>query len=187
MTLKNTKTGYGWPSIALHWLMAVGLIAMYFSGDYMVDLGYYDTLYHKMPHWHKSVGILLGVLIVLRLVWNYSHRRPDPANASTSKLSHLFAIAAHLTLYALASALIVSGYLISTAKGADVEVFNWFDVPALLTSSAERGEDAGYLHELFGKVFIALVALHALASLYHHFILKDPTLKRMLSTKGRNT
>ena len=187
MSVKNSKERYGWPSIALHWLMAVALIGMYFSGDYMVDLGYYDTLYHKLPNWHKSTGILIAACLLIRLVWNYSHRRPGPANANTSRLSHLSAILAHLLLYALTAALIVSGYLISTAKGAPIEVFSWFEMPALLASNADRGEDAADLHEIFGNVFMGLVALHALAALYHHFYLKDHTLKRMLSTKGKTT
>ena len=187
MTLKNTQQGYGWLSITIHWVMAVVLIGMFFVGNYMVDLDYYDTLYHTLPSWHKSVGILIAGVFFFRLAWNFSQSRPGPANAATSRISHLAAVSAHLALYGLVASLIISGYLISTAKGAGIEVFEWFSVPALLSDDAQRGELAGDLHEIFGLVFIGLVALHALASLYHHFILKDNTLKRMLSSKGNNS
>ena len=184
MTLKNSKQSYGWLSIAIHWVMAVVLIGMFFVGNYMVDLDYYDTLYHTLPSWHKSVGILIAGVFVFRLVWNFSQTRPGPANTSTSRSSHVAAVLAHLALYGLIASLITSGYLISTAKGADIDVFDWFSVPALLADDAQRGELAGELHEIFGLIFIGLVAVHAMAALYHHFILKDNTLKRMLRSKG---
>lgn len=187
MTLKNTQQSYGWLSITIHWVMAVVLTGMFFVGNYMVDLDYYDTLYHTLPHWHKSVGILIAGVFVFRVAWNFSQNRPGPANAATSRLSHTAAVLAHLALYGLIATLIISGYLISTAKGADIEVFDWFGVPALLGDDAQRGEFAGELHQIFGLVFIGLAAVHALAALYHHFILKDNTLKRMLSSKGSNS
>lgn len=167
--------------------MAVALIGLYFVGDYMVDLDYYDTLYHTLPYWHKSIGSLIALLIVLRFAWTYSQPRPAPADPNTTARNHLAAKLAHLALYGLTTALVISGYLISTAKGADIEVFNWFKLPALLANDAQRGELAGKLHEIFGLVFIGLVAIHGLAALYHHFILKDNTLKRMLRSKGNNT
>ena len=167
--------------------MAVILTGMFFVGNYMVDLDYYDSLYHTLPYWHKSIGMLIAGVFVFRVVWNFSQDRPGTVNTTTPRSSHIAAVMAHLTLYGLVAALIVSGYLISTAKGAGIEVFEWFSVPALFSDDAQRGELAGELHEIFGLVFIGLVALHALAALYHHFILKDNTLKRMLSTKGSNS
>lgn len=184
MTIKNTARGYGWPSIVLHWAMAVALIGLYFVGDYMVGLDYYDDLYHTLPHWHKSVGMLLAVAWLARLVWNYSHARPAPADPQASKHETLAAHLAHLALYALVGIMLISGYMISTAKGADIEVFNWFSVPALVPNNAERGEFAGEVHEIVGTIFVALVAVHALAALFHHFVRKDNTLKRMLNSKG---
>ncbi len=187
MRARNNHSGYGWLSIALHWLLAVSLIGMYFVGDYMVELDYYDTLYHKLPNWHKSAGVLIGVAMLARFIWNFSQARPAPADPQTSRTQHLAAVLVHVALYALTAFLVVSGYLISTAKGAAIDVFGLFDVPALLADDSARGDFAGELHEIFGTVFITLVALHAAAALYHHFFLKDATLKRMLGTKGKST
>jgi len=183
--IANTPQSYGWPSIVMHWLMAVTLIGMYFVGDYMVDLGYYDKLYHTLPTWHKAIGVVLGVSLVIRFAWNLAQPKPKPADAKTGALAHLAAIAAHFMLYALVAVLIVSGYLISTAKGAGIEVFGVFEMPALLPDSAERGETAGWIHELIGDIFIILVGLHAAAALVHHFVFKDSTITYMIKPKGQ--
>ena len=74
----------------------------------------------------------------------------------------------------------LSGYLISTADGRGIEVFNWFEVPGL-GSFIENQEDlAGQVHEYAAYILIGLSSLHALAALKHHFMNKDNTLKKML-------
>jgi cytochrome b561 len=78
----------------------------------------------------------------------------------------------------------LSGYLISTADGRGLEVFDWFSVPATL-SGLDRQEDiAGEVHLYLAWTVIVLAALHALAALKHHFIDRDPTLMRMLGGAG---
>ena len=183
--LHNTENQYGWISIALHWLLAIVLIAMYFVGDYMVDLEYYDTWYHKAPQIHKEVGVLIGVLMILRLIWNSLQTTPHHVGDDKAVVK-LMAKAAHLFLYLLVFALVISGYLISTAKGQGVDVFGLFEVPALLADDKDRGELAGFLHEWMGLGFIVLVGLHAAAALLHHYVYKDRTLTRMLKVQKIN-
>lgn len=179
MALRNTTEHYGSLSIVIHWLMAIAIISLYFVGDYMVELSYYDKLYHTLPHLHKSIGVIVGLTLVLRLAWLYSHPRPTKL-ANTPEWQHILARMGHLGLYLLILALIISGYLISTAKGKGIEVFNWFEIPALLAENAERGEIAGKIHEYSATLLILLVLVHAGAALLHHFYWKDNTLKRML-------
>ena len=180
MQIGNSQKTYGLVSIALHWVMAVALIGMYFSGDYMVGLEYYDALYHTLPKWHKAVGVTLGALLLVRLAWMYAQPRPLPASSHAPELTHLAAKLGHVALYGLLLVMLVSGYLISTAKGHGVNVFGLFELPALLPESKERGELAGEVHEIAGTVFILLVGVHALAAFIHHFYWKDNTLTRML-------
>lgn len=180
MQMKNSTQTYGWVSILLHWVMAIALIAMYFVGDYMVELDYYDSLYHTLPTLHKSVGIILAGLLIFRLAWMYSQPRPQPASSSAPSITHLAGKLGHLALYGLLLVMIMSGYLISTAKGHGINVFDWFTVPALLPESKDRAELAGKIHEVAGTFFILLVSIHALATLIHHLYWKDNTLKRML-------
>ena len=72
------------------------------------------------------------------------------------------------------------GYLISTASGDSIEVFNWFEIPATITSIENQEDIAGELHYWFALSIIIIASLHALAALKHHFIDKDKTLLRML-------
>ena len=176
--LKNTRESFGWISISLHWLMAVGLIAMYFLGDYMVGLDYYDKWYKDAPEIHKGAGFIIGVSMVLRLLWNQMQEKPQHLDPKTVRMNWM-ASAAHYMFYLLVLVLVVSGYLISTAKGQGIEVFGLFEIPALLPDDKDRGELAGDIHELLGLGFMLLVAVHALAALAHHFFMKDRTLKRM--------
>ena len=181
LTLFNSQQHYGWVSILLHWSMAIALIGMYFLGDYMVELEYYDTWYHKAPTLHKAVGVIIGMVLIFRIIWNFLQKKPVPLEDNPRLIT--LAKFGHLALYLLIVLLIISGYLISTAKGQGINVFELFELPALLSDNADRGEFAGDVHELIGSIFILLTALHAIAALVHHFIFKDRTLRRMLWVK----
>lgn len=179
VSLKNTDKRFGWVSISLHWLMAIALIAMYFVGDWMVDLDYYSRWYKDAPDLHRSVGLVIGLLMFIRLLWNQLHVRPRPLRPE-KKLMNRVASATHYVFYLMVFVIVISGYLISTAKGQGIEVFGLFEIPALLSNSKDRGELAGEVHELLALAFVLLVGAHALAALAHHFFNKDDTLKRML-------
>jgi len=176
--LLNSPNHFGWISILLHWSMALALISMYFVGDYMVELDYYDTWYHKAPALHKATGVTLASLLIFRFIWNAVQAKP--ASFESKKLLITAAKLGHWALYLFIVLLAISGFLISTAKGKGIDVFGLFELPALLPDDKDRGELAGKVHALVGTVFISMVALHAVAALIHHFIIKDRTLKRML-------
>ncbi len=182
----NSKTRYGWLSILLHWLMAIAFIALFLLGQYMVDLDYYDAWYHRAPEIHKSIGILLVMMMLLRFFWNIFQTRPAPI--SSDMKTELAARLTHSLFYLLVMMLFISGYMISTAEGQGIDVFNWFNVPSLIAEDSDRADWAGEIHEIIASGFIILAAIHALAALYHHFVIKDFTLKRMLgvttTTKG---
>jgi cytochrome b561 len=80
--------------------------------------------------------------------------------------------------------LFLSGYLIVTAKGDPLTVFDWFSIPALLTDQKGWSDWMGAVHLWAGWLIILLASLHALAALKHHFIDRDGTLKRMLAIKS---
>ena len=77
--------------------------------------------------------------------------------------------------------IVLSGYLISTADGRSIEVFNWFEIPAFVTPIENQEDLAGDVHFYLASTLMVLVALHGLAALKHHFLDKDATLKRMLN------
>ena len=171
-----------WPRtiIAIHWISALTLIGMFASGLWMVDLTYYSDWYKTAPHWHKSAGLLLLAVTVLRLLMRiFSRRPPVHGNTIERRLSKL----GHIALYALLLLLFTSGYLISTADGRAIDVFNWFSVPALGELIENQEDIAGDIHFYLAWTLIIVAVGHAIAALKHHFINKDDTLKQMLSLR----
>ena len=180
--LKNTANDYGLIAILLHWLVAAAIFGLFGLGLWMTGLEYYDPWYQRAPEVHKGFGVLLFVVAVLRLAWRL--RNPVPrAEATHSRLERRLARFAHGLLYLLPFAVMIAGYLISTADGRSIEVFGWFEVPAALSGLDEQEDIAGLVHEALAFTLIGLVALHALAALKHHFIDRDRTLRRMLGGK----
>ena len=164
---------------AAHWLMALTVIGMYPLGLYIDSLTYYDANYRTVPHWHKSIGLLFGLVLVIRLLWRVS--TPQPAALSSHSAVEKFAARSmQWLLYGLMLLLVSSGYLISTADGRAIELFNWFSVPALPWAIENQEDIAGAAHYWIATSLLVLAGVHALAALKHHFIDKDSTLKRML-------
>lgn len=178
--LKNSKTHYGLVTILLHWIMAIIVIGMFFLGDYMVDLDYYDQWYHTAPWWHKSIGGIVFMLLLIRLFWRFINSTPEPLQAH-KKWESSTAKAVHILFYILLFFICVSGYFISTAKGVGIEFFAWFDIPPITTLSETNADIVGGIHDISTQVLLLLVALHALAAFKHHFINKDKTLVRIIN------
>ena len=180
MNWRNTDTSYGLVSIGLHWLIAATAIGLFALGVWMVELGYYDRWYQRAPQFHKSAGVLLFGVMLARLAWRRADPRPRPIG---STLQSRIAASVHSLLYGLLFALALSGYLISTADGRAIEVFALFSVPATLSGLENQADIAGRIHKLLGLALMGMTALHAGAALKHHFVDRDRTLKRMLSSK----
>ena len=177
--LKNTPTDYGLIAIALHWLVTLVVISLFALGLWMTGLDYYDAWYQRAPDLHKSIGVLLFIIVAFRLAWRWWNPlpRPEPAHAAWERR---LAGLAHALLYLLLFAVMIAGYLISTADGRPIEVFGLFSVPATLSGLENQEDIAGEIHEILAYLLIGLSVLHAAAALKHHFIDRDRTLKRML-------
>jgi cytochrome b561 len=184
MRLRNDNQRYGLVAVGLHWLVAVCVIGQFGLGLWMRSLGYYDAWYRLGPWWHKGIGVALFVVLLLRLIWRLSNPRPAHL-ASHQPYERLVAGIAHGLLYLLLFALMLSGYLISTADGRGLEVFDWFTIPATLSGLEQQEDIAGQIDLWLAWTVIGLAALHALAALKHHFIDRDATLKRMLGMASR--
>jgi cytochrome b561 len=164
--------------------MAVGIVAMFALGLWMVTLTYYSPYYRTAPDIHRSVGILLLILLISRFVWRLAN--PKPEDDVLAPWERTAARIVHWGFYPLLLALMVSGYLISTADGRPIEVFDWFSVPSLVQDKGLE-DPAGEVHEILAYVTMAVIALHAAASLKHHFIDRNRVLKRMWSGPHSST
>ncbi|USD20920.1 cytochrome b [Microbulbifer variabilis] len=186
MQARNNQNNYGWVAIMLHWLMAPAIIGLFVLGWWMRQLSYYDPWYQQAPSIHKGIGILLLIALVLRLLWRSVNITPRAA-PGTPRWQALTASGIHNLIYLLLLAIMLSGYLISTADGRPIDVFGWFSVAATIQGIPNQEDIAGSLHEILAWTLIILVSLHALAALKHHFFDKDVTLRRMLGLSGMPT
>lgn len=186
LPLRNHQNAYGLVSILLHWLVALAVIGLFVLGLWMVDLTYYSSWYKTAPFWHKSIGIILAAALFARLLWRFGN--PQPKAPSDHKPWEIrLAQITHFLLYTILFGILISGYLISTAKGQGIRVFDWFEVPALVTELPQQADRAGAIHYWLALALMALVILHALGALKHHFIDRDPTLIRILKPGSGNT
>lgn len=185
MQLRNDSQRFGIITIALHWLVAMTVVGMFALGLYMVDLTYYHDWYRSAPHLHRSVGILLFVLMSVRLLWRLVSPPPKalPTHQPWERISaHL----THWALYLLLFTAMISGYLITSADGSAIDVFNWFAVPSITGDQKGLEDTAGDIHEIATWAIIILAGVHALAALKHHLLDRDDTLRRMLGMAPRD-
>ncbi len=179
MDLKSSQHSWGVITVLLHWGVATTVIGLFALGLWMTSLSYYDYWYKQGPYIHKSIGLLLFLVMLIRLVWRRISAPPAPlANHALweRRLSHTV----HLLLYILLLCTMFSGYFISTADGRAIALFNWFEVPAFTLGIEQQEEVAGAVHLYMAVTAMLLVALHALGAFKHHFLDKDETLRRML-------
>lgn len=172
-------TRYSPAQRGLHWITAITVIGLFAMGLWMRELGYYDPWYHKAPFWHKSVGLALLVLVVIRLGLRLHKGHPPPL-PSHARWEILLARLTHVALYLLLFAAFASGYLIATADNRPAPFFGLLEIPAAFTAFEHQEDIAGDIHEICTWALIVLAGLHALAAFKHHFVDRDTTLRRML-------
>jgi cytochrome b561 len=176
---RNTQDSYGLVAICIHWIMAIVVIGLFGLGLWMVGLTYYDPWYREAPNIHKGSGVLLLCALVFRLIWRLTSPRPRPVAGHTA-FERASSATVHAALYLLLLAVMLSGYLISTADGRAIDVFGLFRVPATITGLPGQADLAGRFHLILAVTLISLAGVHALAALKHHFVDRDRTLTRML-------
>jgi cytochrome b561 len=188
MPASNTALRYGTVAMTFHWLIAALLIANICIGLYMSDLPRSDPSKFELIALHKSIGLTVLILSVLRLVWRLVNPVP-PLPAGMSPWIKLAARASHIVLYVLIVGIPLSGWLMVSVSsmGHATPVFGLFGFPgAPYLSDIPRSVGHPY-HEFFESIHvylawsaIVLVPIHILAALYHHFLRGDDVLRRML-------
>jgi cytochrome b561 len=177
MSLRSTTEAWGALARVFHWGMFVLFAGLIGVGYYMVDLPL-SAAKMKIYALHKSVGVVMLVLVVLRLFWRTIDRRP--ASEPMSVWQHYAAVVAVVALYALMLVLPLSGWAYNSAAGFPLRWFNLANLPALMAPAPALKAWAKSAHEMAAVVFMSVIGVHALAALKHHFWDKDRTLLRML-------
>lgn len=191
MTLKNTKNNYGSIAKWFHWI----IVALFLGSYCAVYFRHWFTEEKTPENWtalqlHLSFGITIAAVVILRIIWRNFNQ--PPGQEPGTKLAHLAAHIGHYALYAVMILMPLSGYI---GTGVNTEFFFLFDVTkfeataiyqTLVTdwlglSFKEFEEPIDFFHkEIMGKWAVWILILgHAMAAMYHHFVAKDRTLKKM--------
>lgn len=180
--MNTTPTRYNAIAISLHWLIAVTLIGLLIVGFVMGEIDRSSPLKYTLYQLHKSFGITILVLSLLRLVWRITHKTP-PLPASSKSWEKGLAHCTHAGFYLLMIGLPVVGWLgVSTSPfKIPTVIFGLFTLPPLPFFQNVNGASRQLfeLHETMAYGLIGLLALHLGAALKHHFILKNDIVLRM--------
>ena len=178
----NSETRYGTVAMLLHWLIALAIISLLIVGKYMHELPNSDPNKFALYQLHKSFGITVLVLTVLRIVWRVVNKVP-PLPPGMPAWQRWGAHASHVLLYVFALAIPLSGWAMVSASPLGIPTL-WFgvaEIPHLpVTPSEDAREQFEEVHELLGNLLILLLIAHVLAALKHHFWDRDTVLRRML-------
>lgn len=178
MTRPNAER-WGAVSQALHWLivlMIFGLAVVGLTLDELPRTPSYFWVYTA----HKSMGITVLALVLVRLAWRLYAGAPRPV-PGTPGWQHATAVVTHVLLYAVMFAMPLSGWLYDSASGLrPFKLFGLLEMPKLAAPDEAIAATAHEIHEWGLYVLIVLVVVHAGAALYHHLFLGDATLARML-------
>jgi cytochrome b561 len=183
MTTRHSTHSYSRIAIALHWLMAILILATFAVGLYMNGL-HLSPLKLKIYSWHKWAGVTAFLLLLARLLWRVTHRPPELPE-SMSGWQRLGAHAVHGLLYLLMITVPLTGWLMSSANGFQTVYFGVLPIPDLLAKNVELGKQLAAIHEWLNYLMMALVAGHATMALKHHLIDRDDILIRMAPGLGR--
>jgi cytochrome b561 len=181
MDWKNTTSRYGSLTIGIHWLMFLLFVAVYATIELRELFEKGSDPREALKTWHFMLGMLVFALVWLRLAARLSGPtpgiQPEPPN-----WQQLSAKLLHLALYALMLGLPLMGWLLLSASGKPIPFFG-LQLPALISENKDLAKQIKEVHETVGTVGYYLIGLHVAAALYHHFILRDNTLTRMLSSR----
>jgi cytochrome b561 len=179
MTTSTTHTTRYRPlSIGLHWLMLLLLAAVYACVELRGIFPRGSDARQSMQTWHFMLGLSVFILAAIRLAVNLAV--PSPAIApQPPRWQALAARATHVALYALMLGMPLAGWLLLSAAGKPIPFFG-LELPALIDESRSVRRLIKSVHETGGTLFYLLIGSHAAAALYHHYVLRDNTLRRML-------
>lgn len=175
MNWKNTTTRYGSLSIGLHWLMLLLFIGVYASIELRVLYEKGSDPRESLKSLHFALGMLVFALVWLRIAARLSGPTPaiQPAPAQAQQLASKLL---HLALYVLMVGMPLSGWLLLSAAGKPIP----FDLPTLIEANKELASQIKEAHEVIGTTGYFLIGGHVIAALYHHLVVRDDTMTRIL-------
>jgi cytochrome b561 len=176
--VEHSPERYNRGMILLHWATALLVVILFVTAE-IWDFGERGGAFRtNLKLVHFAAGILLTAVFFCRIVWRAMSHQSLPA--AEKGLMGLAAKAAHYALYAGLILQIGLGFSWRWSQGKDVDFFNLFSIPPLWPVSPDYRHQLGELHENIAWLIIVISTLHAGAALFHHFVLTDGVLARMI-------
>jgi len=175
---RDERAVYDGMEMALHWTTALLVVTLYALSQIWSFLPRGTPVRLGLQWVHVSLGILLAAVLVTRIVWRLGPgRRVPPA---TTGLTEVAAQIVHYLLYALLLAVVVLGFCFRWAQQVPLTFFGLLAIPSPYPFAKEQAGAIGNLHWWMATTIIVVAGLHAAAALFHHFVLRDDVLLRML-------
>ena len=178
----DDRQGYDAPQIALHWLTAALVALLWGIAHAWPYVTRGSPLRHNMQALHVSLGLCLIVVLAARIAWRARQGRRMPA--AGPRLLDRAAHGMHYLLYALLIAVACLGVTFRWAQHEPLALFGLFSIPSPVEIAKARANGIGDWHENLANLIFYLAGLHAAAALFHHYVLKDNVLRRMLRPSG---
>jgi cytochrome b561 len=185
MAIRNTTRRWGTVAQTFHWLIVLFIVAQFTLATLFDDLPAGPKKLTLLAR-HKSIGITILMLALLRLLWRSTN--PTPALPDTLKpYERSLAKLTHGLLYVLLFAVPLTGWLMSSARGFPVSWFGFFQLPDLVHKNKALYDILVTTHGVLAWTLGIVASVHLLAALKHHFMLKDDVLRRMLPFSSNKT
>ena len=181
MNWRNRTDRYGALSIGLHWFMLFLLAAVYACIELREFFPKGSEPREALKTWHTMLGLSVFLLVWLRLALRMTGPVPR-IEPEPPKWQEVSARLMHFALYALMIAMPLAGWLILSAEGKPIPFFG-LQLPALIGEDKPLAKLIEDIHEAGGTVGYFLIGFHAAAALFHHYIVRDTTLRRMLPNR----
>lgn len=182
MNLRNTTDRYGLLSIGMHWLMLLLLIGVYAAINLHDLTPKGSTLRPELKAWHFMLGISVLLLVAVRLATRLVSGAAPKIEPGPSMWQQRLAEGMHVALYAFMLGMPILGWFAVSAKG-DPVLFFGMQLPMLIGQDKDLYRSLKEIHETMGTVGYYLIGMHAAAALFHHYVIHDNTLRRMLPAR----
>ncbi len=181
MRAKNTEMQYGAVAQLFHWTIVVLIVIQFVLANKAGSLPLGPAKITVLAQ-HKSVGMTIFGLAILRLIWRWMNPIP-PLPTNTPAWQRFGAHFSHWALYGLLFVIPLLGWMMSSARNFPVSWFGLFTFPNLVAPNRARYDFFHDAHELLAAVLFYLALFHIAAALKHHLIDRDNVLRRMLPVK----
>ena len=177
MSLKDTATGYGWVSIALHWITFVSICLLLYFGSSIS--AYTGGAREDMLALHTSTAVLSYVFLWARVIWRFVYGHPGPTEEQ-GRIAFFVGKWVHMAMLVVLSLMLLTGPLTAWFSGIEIRVLDWFVIPSPFDANMSLGTSMHRIHRWMAIALFVGILLH-IGGVYKHLAFnQDGTFTKML-------